>query len=101
MRFGRTGAWRSTLAPVSTRDDLRRRTFPEEALSQVSLQLFTVSPISGGNYTTPEFHSSAQSALGMEQSRPNEFHLGALNHEQAQLPHCPRRRAWPLFLKTR
>ena len=65
MRSGRTGAWRSTLAPVSSRDDSRRVKYPGAAEGKVSLHLFTVSPISGSNYTAQEFHSSAQIALEM------------------------------------
>ena len=57
MRSDRTGAWRYTLAPVSLRDDPRRRTFPGAAEGKVPLQLFTASPISGSNYTAQEFHS--------------------------------------------
>ena len=63
-----TGVWRSTLAPVSSRDDPRRRAFFRAAEEKVLLQFFTVTPMPRCCYTAQEIHSSAQNALGLPQS---------------------------------
>ena len=85
MRSGRTGAWRSTPARVSSRDGPRRRTFPGAAEGKVRLQLFTTLPISGSSYTAKEFQSSAQNALEMKQSRPKSI----LGRQITNNPSCP------------
>ena len=52
-----------------SRDDPRRRAFLGAAEDKVSLQFFTGTPMPRCRYTAQEFHSSAQNALGLPQSR--------------------------------
>ena len=89
----------STLAPVSSRDDQKRRTFSEAAEGKVSLQLFTALPISGSNYTAQEIQSSAHNALGVRQSRPKSILGRPITNNSS----CPTARAGAYghsFLKT-
>ena len=52
-----------------TRDYPRRRAYLGAAEDKVSLQFFTVTPMPRCSYIVQDFHSSAQNALGLPQSR--------------------------------
>ena len=71
MRSGRTGDWLEIYdrACELSRDDPRRRAFLGAVEGRVSLQFFTGTPMPRCRYTTREFSSSAQNALGLPQSR--------------------------------
>ena len=67
------------------RDDPRRRAFLGAAEDKVSLQLFTGTPTRHCRFTTREYHSSVQNALGLPQSRLKSI----LGRPITNNPNCP------------
>ena len=68
-----------------SRDDPRPRAFLGAAEEKVSLPLFTGTPVPRCSYTAQEFHSSAQNALELPQSRLKSI-LGRLITNNANCP---------------
>ena len=69
MRSGRTGAWRSTLAPISSRATTRGAELSWERRRASLAPFFTSTPMPRCSYTAQEFYFSAQNALRLPQSR--------------------------------